>query len=163
MREKVVKLYEYFYQIFSNYRDFEFRPTDRQKKTIDNFLLLLTPSHGEEWLFDYFCFQFGRYYTMNTRFGKGKIMLNWVIGKKSLDYYKNASDEEKYYGREVKRKFSLKNPLIEVHTTKLTHLDIERKRFYNTDLGLLHCRELDLYEEKNKYCIMCKNKNYCNG
>lgn len=129
---------------------------------IDNFLEQLTPSHDSDWLFNYFCFQFGRYSTMKTRFD-GKIMLGWVIGKKSLKHFKEASDEELYWGEKFRLDFSIKNPLRVTEKINMSsYLNQERVRFYNTERGLIHCKELELkYTTLNKHCLFCKNKEYC--
>ena len=161
MDEKVKYLYQYFYQLTSKNKKFQFIPREREQKMIDNFLEKLTLSHDSDWLFNYFCFQFGRYSTMKTRFD-GKIMLGWVIGKKSLQHFRDASSEELYWGEKFRLDFAVKNPLKSIEKINLSNYsNQERERFYNTERGLIHCKELNLFQAINKFCMFCKNKEYC--
>lgn len=160
---KTITLFELFYQVVSGNREFEYRPKDRDRKMIENFIKSLSISHDSDWLYDYFAFQFQRYSTMKTRFGKGKIMLGWIIGQKSLKYYRDASDEEKYWGEQFKEIHNIKNPFKEeIQKVDFSAInDQERVRFYNTEKGLVHCTELRLFNSLNKFCKFCKNKEYC--
>ena len=162
MQNKVIQLYEHFFQVSTNNQNFEFRPKERERKMIDTFVSKLTPSHGEDWLFGYFCYQFSRYIDLKTRFGKGVVMLGWIIGDKALKKYRDASDEEKYWGDQFKTRFNIHNPLIEKQPIEYKeYKDKERRRFYNSVRGLLHCKENDLYNDKNRHCIFCKNLKDC--
>ena len=163
MEEKIGKLYEFFYVLVSGNRFYEFNPTEVQKKTIQNFIVMLPIGVGDEWLFEYFCFSFAKRETQKTRFGKGKVMLNWVVGKKSLRTYMEATEEEKYWGEEFRLRHKLTNPLF-TYTKIIPSSDYknkERLRFYNTDAGLLHCLEMNLFEENNKNCLFCINRKFC--
>lgn len=160
--DKTIILFEYFYQVVSGNKVFEFEPKERDMKMIKNFIKSLSVSHDSNWLYDYFAFQFQRYNTMKTRFGKGKVMLGWIIGPKSLKYYRECSEEEKYWGEQFKLDKDLKNPLVERSKVDLfSHLDKERLRWYGTDRGLIHCKDMNLADHKSKYCKMCKNNRYC--
>jgi len=164
MKEKVITLYEYLYGISSGNQNFEYHPTERETKIIDNFIEKLTPSHGEEWLFDFLCYQFSRYIDQNTRYGKGKIMIGWVLGDKAIQKFKEASEEERYYGEQFKVNFNVQNPIkqpIETVEISKDYKNRERSRFYGTERGLIHCNENSLYEELNKFCMTCKFKGYC--
>lgn len=163
MIEKVKQVYEYLYSASSGNRNFTFKPKERDLKMIENFVKTLNPSHGDDWLFNFMCFQFSRYYDLNTRFGKGRIMLGWVIGEKALKKYSNAPNEEKYWGEEFKVKLELKNPLNKPVSCKpnKSYLDRERKRFEVPERQLIHCQEMNLFDSKNKVCMFCKNKELC--
>lgn len=163
MRQKVISLYEYFFQISSCNPSFEFRPRDRELKMIENFEKKLKISYGSDWLFNYFCYQFSRYSTLKTRFGKGIVMLGWVVGDQALNKYKKASEEERYYGEKFKADYNLSNILEKPLVIRISteYLDRERKRFYNTERGLLHCTENSLFDKKNSNCMFCKNKQEC--
>jgi len=164
MYEKVIILHEYFTQVVFNNMNFEYKPKISSQSAIKNFVKRLSSSHGDDWLFNYFNFHFSRYYKMKTRFEKQFIPINWIAGIKSFNHYKNATNEEKHYAEIFKCDFEISNPLIKKNKIIIlnsTILNVERKRFYNTDRGLLHCKELKLYRELNINCMMCKNKNYC--
>lgn len=161
-REKVAFLYQYFYRIVSNNRSFRYSPKQRESKMIDNFLSMLTPSHGDDWMFEYFAYQFQRYDSMETSMGKGKVMLGWVIGKKALDHFRNASEEQRFWGEKFVSENRIKNPFRYPLKVNLSdNNDRERLRFYGTDRGILHCMELELYDKKNKNCFLCRNKKDC--
>ncbi len=162
-KDKIIILYEYIYGEFSGNKDFILKMTSRNNKIIENFVSSLPSNYGDNWLFNFFCFQFSKYYDKKTRFGVGKIMLNWILSVKAVKYFNDAPDEEKYWGEVFKSKFKLVNPLLKRGVFDKSYLDLERKRFYNTDLGLLHCIDLGLYDKMNKNCIFCKNRKICNG
>jgi len=163
MLSDVIELYEYFCQNVSGNQFFEFQPRVNEIKMMKVFVDSLSPSHGEDWLFNYFCFQFHRYTDKKTRFGQGVIYLNWVIGQKAILKFKEASSEELYYMEQFKSSFNLVNILLKPQSIEngKDYKDRERRRFYNTTRGLLHCKENSLYSQKNKNCITCKNKTDC--
>lgn len=163
MISKVNQLYEYFFQISSNNPSFEFRPKLREKKMVESFVKKLNVSQGSDWLFNYFCYQFQRYADKKTRFGKGIVMLGWVIGDKALKRYREASDEEKYWGEKFRLDNNTSNPLINrTPVDTRSYKQREKKRFYNQLRGLIHCKENDLkYDQKDKVCVFCKNKKEC--
>lgn len=167
MIEKIKLLYEHLYQISTGNPNFEFKPKERESKIIENFAARLTPSHGEDWLFTYFCFQFGKYANLKTRFGKGQVRVGWVLGPKAYDKYQSASDEEKYWGSNFRDRFNIRNPLLEGVSSEIKrevkdYKDRERNRFKSQiERQFLHCMELELFDEKNVICKFCKNKKEC--
>ena len=165
MKEKVIKMYEYLYGISTGNQNFEFKPSEKDNKILDNFVSKLTPSHGDDWLFTFMNYQFSRYIDQETRFGKGKILLGWVIGDKAIQKYKDATDEEKYYGEKFKTDYQVTNILTEPPKVEISkeYLDRERSRFYATERGLIHCTENKLYDPSSKWCMTCHYKLYCKG
>lgn len=163
MKQKVIQLYEHFFQISAGNPNFDFKPKENENKVIDNFVKKLTLSHGEEWLFNYFCYQFSRYYNLKTRFGKGVVMISWILGKKALNKYSEASEEEKYWGDVFKERFNIRNPLFKRQTIEIdiSYHNRERTRFKQSERQLIHCSEMNLFNEKNKICMFCKNRNIC--
>jgi hypothetical protein len=164
MFDDIVKLYEYLYQKVSGNRIYEFKPNNNQKKIIDTFINYLSPSHGQIWLFNFMSYQFFRYHDLKTRFGRGIVQLNWVIGKKALNKFNNASEEEFYMMEEFKFNYSIINILSsrkDISESYKIYLDQERKRFYGTIRGYIHCTELGLYDPINKNCMFCKNNLNC--
>ena len=164
MFEDFVKLYEYLYQKTSGNKLFEFKPNKTNKIKIDCFLNGLTSSYGQFWLFNFLTYQFFRYHDLKTRFGRGIVQLNWVLGKKALNKFNNASEEEFYMMEEFKSNYSIKNILAsrkDISESYKVYLDQERKRFYGTIRGYIHCTELGLYDPINKNCMFCKNNLNC--
>jgi len=164
VKQQVRQLYEYFYQLSTGNQNFEFKPKENERKMIDNFIAKLTPSHGEDWLFHYMCYQFSRYCDQKTRFGKGIVFVGWIFGPAALERYKNATDEEKYWGEQFKERFLAKNPLIKPLSIKIdiSYKNRERTRFKQLERQFLHCSEMNLFEERNKICMFCKSKELCN-
>lgn len=167
----VIELYELFYRDFTGNKKYKFNYDKKNLTTVNNFVGKLNYNHNEDWLFDYFGFQFQIRSTQainpNFMFGRVKVLLNWIIGSKALNTYLKASDEQKYYGREYVINRGIKNPKqeqfipFEKHETK-DYYERERRRFLNTDLGFIHCRDLGLsYDKLSKYCVTCKNKKLC--
>jgi hypothetical protein len=125
----------------------------------------LSESHGEEWLFDFMCFGFHRFVDLKTRFGKGIVKLDWVIGKKPVERFNHASREQLHHSEMFRLEYGIKN-VIRQHIKLGTADDYrnrERRRFYNTERGLLHCVENQLYEPSNKNCVTCKNRSECSS
>lgn len=117
------------------------------------------------WWFDYLCFHFEYFYEKDTRFGKGKIVPNWIFGKVAYERWKNRDDE--FWIHWVDKfidKYNIKRPK---NFTKIDPEDIvfyknqERKRFFNSERGLIHCIENDLYSEICVVCKICKFKSIC--
>jgi hypothetical protein len=164
MKEKVKVVYEYLFKKISGGKSSKFRYSEREEVMIDNFCSRLTMSHGDDWIWNYMCYQFCRYDELDTKVGKGKVMLGWVVGKKAFDKYLNASEEEKFYGEEIKRKYDLRNPIKILGTLDtLEYKERERKRFYGTERGLVHCVENELYSKISRLCMFCKFNKYCNS
>ena len=168
--DHIVNLYEYFYRDLTGNRKFKFHYSMTNIKLVNSFIKRLDHRHDTGWLFDYFGFNFQIRSTQDINpelmGGDVKIMLSWVIGQKVFNFYLKASDEQKFWGREYVRKRGLKNPLISqmlhIENSEIkSYKDRERKRFFNTDLGLIHCNELELYDSKSKFCLTCKNKKVC--
>lgn len=166
--KNICLVYEYLYCEVSNKKWYRFKPINRDKKLITNLINRVGEDKiGDEWIFNYFLYQFSRYHDLDTKYGRGIVLLNWLTGQKAYDKWLNKSEQEVYMVQEFKVKYGLKNPLkIEVKIDKeiaKSYFDKERLRFFNTDRGLIHCMENELYNPNNFNCKMCKNKNICNG
>lgn len=163
MIQQVKEIYQYLYEICSGHRFDNFRYSKNDQTIIDRFVAKLNYSIGEDWLWEYFCYQFNRYVDLNTRIGKGKIPVSWVMGQKAIEKYKNVSEEELFYVNEFKIRFDIKNPISkkELIIRDNNYKDMERKRFKNAERQFIHCKENDLFDKLNKICFNCKNKKYC--
>ena len=163
LQSKVKIIYQYLYEKCSGHRFDNFKYLKNDQTIIDRFIKRLNYSIGDDWIWEYFCYQFNRYVDLNTRIGKGKIPVSWVMGSKAIEKYKNVTEEELFYVNDFKVRFNLKNPVLE--TVKLSYngnyKDNERKRFKNVERQFIHCKENNLFDELNKICFSCKNKKYC--
>lgn len=155
MFDKIIKIYSYLYSKLNNYQGFILKPTDSQKKQIDNFIVSIGEK-SDNWIFDFLLFQFYRYHDIETKFGKGIIQLNWVIGNKALIKWQKASKEELYYVDLFRRERGLKNPLIVPMKHRLSDSYYDNIR----DKGdLFVCKDLSLFDKEK--CLVCKNFNIC--
>lgn len=163
MENKVKTIYQYLYEKAVGKQFSNFRYSERDQTMIDKFVSKLNYSIGDDWLWNYFCYQFQRYVDLKTRLGKGIVPLSWVIGEKALKRYREATEEELFYINEFKIRYNVKSPLFEPETVKFSdnYRNNERKRFTDLNRRLIHCRENELFDSKNKVCFSCKNKEYC--
>ena len=164
MFDLVSKYYEMFFSEVSGNRSFTFAPKDIQRKTINNFIKYIPETAGEDWLFDYFTFQFSRYFDKKTRFGVGIVMLNWVVSKKALEEYRNRTDQQIYFAELFKTKYRIINhkptntnknsvfPLIKDEIRSV-------KDIVNCSNSMFKIKEIF---SKNE-CGDCKYNIYCNN
>ena len=89
-----------------------------------------------------------------------------MVRQDSVEALFNSIEEERmYYVHQFITNYKLKNPLIpKLKVNIREYLNNERKRFYNTARGLIHCKEMGIpFAELNKFCFMCNYKKECNG
>lgn len=174
LKEQVITLYQYFSCKISRNNSFIFYPTKKQEKAIQSLLDFFHEKYGKysfsfDKLWEYFQYQFNYWHDKNTRFGKGNIMFDWVIGKKAFDRYNEAVENKSiFYSTDIIDKYLLKkDEVLEIvdfeSNSFLFELDeVERKRYLNTDYGLFHCLSLtNGYTEKSEHCKVCINKFEC--
>lgn len=165
----IKQLYELFYGRVSGYKSYEFRFTEQYKKMVDTFLKLIDNEYGlnsisYNFWFDYFSYAFQQRGEQKTRFGKGDVKFNWVIGKKQLEYWKQRDVEHyKYFSDLFCDKYDIKKQDVKQDKKQLQdYFEREKRRFYNTLEGLLNCMELGLnFDVKSMNCVMCNNRNNC--
>jgi hypothetical protein len=160
--EKTKQVYELLYEACSGIHTNYVRYNSMEDKMIENFVQKLNYSVGDDWLWNYFCFQFSRYTDQKTRM-KGRIMVSWVVGPAAFKKYKEAPDEQKYWGKEFQQRLEVKNPLLEPISLPEAkeYKERERNRFKEELRRLLHCKENELFDKKSKTCYLCKNKKEC--
>jgi hypothetical protein len=117
-------------------------------------------------IWEYLVFQFQYYHDQNTRFGKGNVRLNWFTGEASINRWLERDKElSTYLCKKFCTQYSIKNPnenKFEVNTEgRKFYNKLERRRFYNTEAGYLHCTENDLFEKFSRECIICRFKKDC--
>ena len=166
-KDWIIQLYEYFYRKTKFKRKYKLKLGKLENKWIDNFLNSLDQSYNKEWFFEYFLFQFAYWYRLKQEFN-GDFQLNWVIGIKALDRYRNRNKDGDYYRSEFSRRLRIKySDLVKETKKDLVPLnrveDLERKRFLNEDLkGLLHCVSYTtLFDPRSEACKVCKTQKEC--
>jgi len=161
MKKKVEKLYEKFFRLTSKKQDFIFQSSSKEKKMIENFLAKLDETANEEWLFDFLLFGFSRYADLETRYGKGLVQLSWVIGQKAIDTFKKRTEEQLYYTQKFKEEYGINKEVKKEKPFNESFLNREKQRFYNTERGLLHCKEMLFTPNESNSCLNCKFKEEC--
>ena len=169
----VEKCYKVFYIKLSGQELFEFNPSDREKKSLTNFIILLDKKYGIESvstniIFDYFTFQLDYWANLDSRFGK-KIPLNWYIGKKAFNRFLNRTEKDLWHAKRTLKKYNININQVQEKKIKdfkalkiRVYEETEKKRFFNTDRGFLNCIEsTTLFNHRSLECISCKNKIEC--
>lgn len=170
--ESTTFLFEYFFKKMTGWQKYKFSPSDNQKKQIESFIKLLHKKYslfsvGPDFLIDYFTFQFNYWSQLDTRFDN-KVMFNWVVGKKAIERWDDKHKSWSYFLTDFIKDKGIDREVLFNKIAKKTDIslmetsEVERRRFYNTDRGLLHCIETTpLYNSRSKLCILCKHKNDC--
>ncbi len=162
--EKVVELYKTVYiKINNNPPKFNKSHEKSVKKFFD--FIGNGIGHYHNWWFEFICFQFEYYCEKDTKFGKGKILSNWVFGKQAYERWINKNDE--YWLHWVYKfieKYEIQEPKFNNYITNeeiKDYKNLERKRFFNSDRGFIHCSENNLFDINSNLCKICKYKNIC--
>ena len=167
--DQIKEIYEEVYRKFSNEKMFELNmENDRTRKYLLNFYNVFNKQYGESvdenLILNFIVLQFRCYEHAKTRFGKNHIYLNWILGKKALSRWERKKDSWLYWNDEFIKRYNIDRPkqiCVNNEEGKNFFNNIERRRFYNTERGLLHCVELDLFDRYNKKCIHCRFKDIC--
>ena len=168
--DTVQRFFEYFYSRVTGHKKYMNKPTNTEVVMIRNFLKMLDGSVGDNYLFKYFSYQFYYWHDKDTRFGKGKIQLGWVIGQKAFDRYDSSKEEHwRSYSTTLYEKFGInKSDLvlstnIEATLVSVTsHEENDKMLYHNTDLGLAFCIDYtSMYHENSDACKSCLNKQSC--
>ncbi len=156
----VTKVYERLYQQVYNQPNFVFNCTEQRSKTINKFLHTIPFTAGKNWLNDYLLYQFYRFNYKKTRF-KAIKNINWVFGNKAYQIWSARTPEQLYYCQEWKYKFNIRIDKNLIFRCKTNYENVEKRRFYNTLRGYIHCNMLDFSYSSTKDCFLCKNKHLC--
>jgi hypothetical protein len=165
--EDIIWFYESFYQKKYGNVKYKFTPSEKASQEIEQFLSVLEKRHklitlGNSYLSRYFTFQFKRlegqvFKRFSSKDKSGKIQIYDVIGKKAISYWESRDTEFDFI---IERKISRLYTIDNSQYNKAE--DIEKKRFYNTDKGLVNCIEkTSLFNHRSSICILCTHKIDC--
>ena len=158
-------------QLLENYENFSTKLTGGpclQKGTeIPNFLKSLskyqdTKSCGDWFAWYYVAFQFQYWYPLKTRMN-GRIPLNWVFGTKALQRWLNRNEEWFYFTQKFIHDSEIVRPVEFENRDMEDIFEAERQRYFNTDLGFLHCSQSAKYDDQSPSCLICRHKKACKG
>lgn len=165
IKNAIITYYELLFSKVSGNKDYVFLPTKQQEKQIDNFVLLLNSKVGAMaidrfFIFDFMCFQFNLRKDQRTRFGRGVVMLNHVIGKKAFELWVNRGDSWKFYVERFIKEYCIDRPVVEEKVRDFDILQEGEERvkamFFNQDKGLEVCvNNTTLYNPRSKLCCGC--------
>lgn len=165
----IKEIYEHIYSYYSGQRIYELKLTEKVSKIIDSFNKELKKHYfgsvDEEFLFNFTVYQFRYYEDKQTRFGKGRVQLNWILGKKAIERWQNKPKKWLYFNDLFVSRYNIPaiHKKVKNDIKKTTYVNsIERKRFFNTEMGLVHCTQLKLFDRFSKECLICKHKEICN-
>lgn len=163
----IVKYYEEFFGKVSGFREYSFTPKPTQAKSIENFLLLLDKevgleSIGEAYLFDFLSYSFYLKKDQKTRFGKGVVMLNHVIGKKALEKWMDKPNNWYYWTDKFLTEYGIKRPVDKVVSVDPIKFNISEELVRAGNGGILGCSDgTTLYHPMSPFCKKCEEKLDC--
>jgi hypothetical protein len=163
----IVRYYEEFFGKVSGFMEYSFTPKPTQAKSVENFLLLLDKevgleSIGETYLFDFLSYSFYLKKDQKTRFGKGVVMLNHVIGKKALSKWMDKPDNWWYWTDKFLTEYGIKRPLIKSIEANSTLLYTAEERIKQQSKGILNCSDFTtLFNPLSEFCNKCEEKLDC--
>jgi len=140
--------------------------TCKVKNEITRFIELLSKqadinSLGEWFAWYYVAYQF-EYYSKLKVLMEGSYPANWIFGKKALTRWNNR--DETFWLYHVVcflQVCEIESPVSFCSQDMGDRFERERKRYFNTDMGLLHCSQFAKYASNSPTCMICKNKKDC--
>lgn len=164
----IIKFYQYFYSKVYHYSDFKYIPDPRDSKLILNFIDKLNSSLGEEWLFNYFAFQFQYWSEIKYKKFKG-VVLSYILGKKALERYNKKNEKNwMYFVNKFISDFNLKiNDLCFKDFYKKDFIsissseEIDKNRFVGEERFANCLMGTTLYNVKSKVCVLCDYSKKC--
>jgi len=168
MLELIKEVYEYIYSIISSNPDFEIVLNKQNKSVLESFTQQIEQEYkgsiDENFIQAFILYQFLYYDDKKTRLGRGRVYLNWILGKKAIERWKNKNEYWFYFTEEYRKRLDIpivvEKQVVDYEKVEL-HKQRERKRFLGTPQGFLHCHELVLFDKYSKECLSCKFKNNC--
>ena len=142
----------------------------KQKENVafDKFLSRLYKHYGQQtigkdFLWSFLTYNMDSLYGRKTQFGS-MIMLSWLLSEKSIQRWDERKTEiSDYFGSKFLDDHNVQKP-SDFDKVDLEDLeDMERGRFFNTEVGCVNCQSLASYNEYSEYCSKCNFKKECNG
>ncbi len=165
MKEIIIQVFEDIVCKVNNNPNYELTRSPRIDSTINNFLKKLEKKYsgsiGRDFLVEFITYQFTKLIDWDTKFGKGVIQFNWVIGNKALDRWPDRGDNFLYWNTEFRTKHGIHLSQYEKVTVSDEFKKFERERFKGDDFQIIHCLDNELFNRKCKECFVCKFKNGC--
>lgn len=159
---KIIRVFEYLYQRKYLQPEYRLPRTSRNLRMLVKFTRLIPVSSGDSFIWNYSVYAFWCYEGLLTR---RHIELNWIYSEKMYLRYNERTEEQIYYLQQYKESKTIKNPLRESYSLKLSedYKNKQRKMYWNTSRGYLNCLDFGgvLYDETSPFCKNCKYKKHC--
>lgn len=168
LQEQIQICYQHFYIKFCGVQNYLFVPKESEIKSINRITKWFDENYGKfavgtNMIFDFCAYQFYFYSKPNAIQSKRYIHIGHIIGEKAIERWINKNQNEL-------QKALLWTSQIGVLITDLNEIinyqepvsfnaleETERKRFHNTEFGLMHCLTLTKgYSKNSEYCKLCK-------
>jgi hypothetical protein len=179
----IISLYEELFRQATLNRNYKLHLNPNDKTLVRKFIDWINSTYhesqiGEDFFINYFEFQFSHYHGMiSEKFGRNRIMLNWVIGKKAIQRWEERDSSKRWLVKlrvnsefslnlkeafkEEKKKVNISNKskfILELNKTEEGY----KKRFYNELKGFVFCQMFTtLYNPISPLCQSCTNKDIC--
>lgn len=168
---RLIKFYTYFFQRIYSYRDFEYDPNQRDIKILQKFAKRLDEnvSLGDQWLFEYFAFQF-KYWAEKKYKRFNAVVISYIIGEKAIERFESNKNEHlSYFISEFIRKYQLNiDDLTQNKYYKRDLLNIskneenEKLRIGDSYERILNCVEnTTLFNIRSQVCVFCSKSKIC--
>ena len=154
------KILEYFADNLS----MPFLKIVKKKDRIMMDMVIAQQKFGIKTLYDYMVFQLNYWHFCKWALDRfdGVIPFSWLFGNNAVKRWYNKNDHWKYFNELFCAKNGIKTEWIENETINVFDItEDERKRYFNTEEGFVHCQEFAGYSSDSQYCSKCNFKNMC--
>lgn len=179
----IKELQTHFFRQVSGYANYKYNPRMTDLKMIVRFVNWGRNNYkgqfGADFLIKYFEFQYSYYSGLKTRFGKGVVMINWIIGDKAIKRYetrdiknnryakfflnKNSSEYFKKQSLNLSERRQEKLKIKEKYVLEVHPIEEQFKQsFFNTEKGFVFCcTTTTLFNLKSDLCKKCDFAKQC--
>lgn len=162
-KDKIIELLSYLYKKTNQNIDIKDKKYNSLlEKCLDIFEKEINFSCiGINFLREYFIYQFCYWIDKRETKFKSAIMPSWLLNKSAFERWANKNKCWKYFNTMFEKEYRItfQRNFTKVNLEEIE--EIERKRFYNRDEGLIHCVELSSFNKCSVTCINCKFKSIC--
>jgi len=170
--------YQYFYSHKYKGSKYKFKRSKATKSVCENFLKLVDKHYnlqtvGEQFLWDYFIFQFQYWHdaALENPYSK-ETLIAWVVGKKAFERWAGRDQSFNWtsdkaiiinlYAVQKKDLFTVHEHEQIVNVNRFDSSARIRRQFLNSDSGFAMCIEFTtLFDPADKSCKKCNNSTEC--
>lgn len=181
-----IDIYQDFFREIAMSYNYVCKLGEIEKKVMETYLNYLDKIYGfgqinAMFLLNYIEYQFYYWHEFDDyRFGKGKIPINWVFGKKAFERYESIKDtdwnnfkfkrlEKLDIGAKILVKYNVlgstgdfRRDFNEMVVSSNPVEEMEKERFHNTEQGFEWCKiQTTLYNHKSHNCVVCDFREEC--